>query len=80
MLKKASEKAGLKNPRDFSAHSLRKTLETWLMALDVSDMKLVKHLGHDIRTAVSHYLSPDIFNSDQKFKMRQIIGDLYERK
>ena len=79
MLKRASAKAGLKNPRDFSAHSLRKTMETYLMALNVNDMKIVKHLGHDFRTAVSHYISPDIFNPTQRMQMRDILGDLYER-
>lgn len=77
MLKAASKKARIQNPNDFSAHSLRKTLETWLMALNVNDMKIVKHLGHDIRTAISHYVQPDIFNAQQKLLMREIIGDLY---
>jgi len=76
-LKKAAAKAGLKNPRDFSAHSLRKTMETYLMALDVNDMKILRHLGHDMKTAVSHYVSPDVFNGEDRILMRKIIGDLY---
>jgi len=73
-IKKAAQLAGLETPNDFSAHSIRKTIETWLMALGVNDMKIVKQLGHDIRTAVSNYISPDIFNPQQKMLMRQIIG------
>jgi len=79
-LKRNAGKCGLKNPRDFSAHSLRKTLECWLMALNVGDMKVVRHIGHDIRTAISHYVSPDIFSYEQKQRMRKIIGDLYEER
>jgi len=76
-LKNNAAKVGLKEPKDFSAHSLRKTLETWLMALGVNDMKICKHLGHDIRTAMSNYISPDIFSYQQKQDMKKIIGDLY---
>ncbi|KKM20958.1 hypothetical protein LCGC14_1640250 [marine sediment metagenome] len=78
-LKKASEKAQLGNPNDFSAHSLRKTMETWLMSLGVDGLKLTVHLGHDISTAAAHYVSPDIFNSEDRMGMRIILGDLYER-
>lgn len=78
-IKKAANVAGLQNPSDLSAHSLRKTLETWLMALGVNDLKILKHIGHDARTAVSNYISSDIFSVEQKMLMRQIIGDLYEK-
>lgn len=78
-IKKASEKAGIMNPRDFSSHNIRKTVETYMMALNIPDMKICKHLGHDIRTAVSNYISPDIFNQQQKWEMRRLLGDLYEK-
>lgn len=78
-LKVAAGKAGLDNPSDFSSHSLRKTLETWLMALGCQDSALCAHLGHDIRTAVSHYISPDVFSWEEKRQMRMVIGDLYQR-
>jgi len=76
--KKAGEEVGIKDSSDFSAHTLRKTLEVWFMALNVGDLKVVAHLGHDIKTAASHYVSPDIFGWDDIKKIRQIIGDLYE--
>lgn len=79
-LKKATTLAGLNYPRDFSAHSLRKTMETWLMALGVDGLKITVHLGHDMKTAASHYVSPDIFNSEDRRGMRDILGDLYERR
>ncbi|GAG19876.1 unnamed protein product, partial [marine sediment metagenome] len=78
-IKKAAAKAALQNPRDFSAHSLRKTLETWLMALGVDGLALTAHFGHDMKTAAQHYVSPDVFSWDEKKRMRLIIGDLYEK-
>lgn len=76
-LKKAVAKAGIQSPNDFSSHNLRKTLETWLMALGVADMALTAHIGHDIRTAASHYVSPSIFTHDEKNIICEIIDDLY---
>ena len=76
-MKKTAKLIKLSHPEDFSAHTLRKTLETWLMALDVGDMKIIAHIGHDLKTAASHYVSPDIFSWEDKRLMRQILGDLY---
>jgi integrase len=76
-VKRACRIAGLSSPCDFSAHSFRKTLETWLLALGLQDVKLLAHFGHDIRTAASHYVSPDIFSYEDKRLMREVIGDLY---
>lgn len=77
--KLAGKRAGIKNPQDISSHTFRKTLEVWLMALGVDSLRLTAHLGHDIRTASQHYVSPDIFDWDDKKKMRIVIGDLYGR-
>lgn len=77
-MKKTAKDIKLSNPEDFSAHTLRKTLEVWLMALDIGDMKIIAHLGHDLKTAASHYISPDIFSWDDIKKIRFILGDLYE--
>lgn len=78
-IKKACNKAGIKDYHNISAHNLRKTLETWLMALGVDSLALTAHIGHDIRTAAQHYVSPDVFSFDEKKKMRLVIGDLYEK-
>lgn len=76
-MKKTAKLIKLSNPEDFSAHTIRKTLEVWLMALDVGDMKIIAHLGHDMNTAMKNYVSPDIFSWEDKQLMRQILGDLY---
>lgn len=78
-IKKTALKVGIKDYYNFSAHSLRKTLEVWLMSLGVDSLPLTAHLGHDIRTAAQNYVSPDIFNWQDKQKMREIIGDLYQK-
>lgn len=77
--KKAGKMAGIKDFGDISSHTFRKTLEVWLMALGVQDIPLTAHIGHDIKTASSHYVSPDIFSWEDKTKIRMIIGDLYQR-
>lgn len=76
-MKKCAVQLKLANPEDFSAHTLRKTLEVWLMALGVADMKIIAHIGHSLSTAASHYVSPDIFSWEDKQLIRQILGDLY---
>jgi len=78
-MKKALRKAGIKDWKMFSIHNIRKTLEVWLMALDVDGLKLTAHMGHSMVTAAGHYVSPDIFSWEEKSKIRMIIGDLYQR-
>ena len=63
----------------YSTHNIRKTLETWLMALGVDSLKVAMHMGHTIAIAQKHYISPDIFNWEDRKMMREIIGDLYAR-
>jgi len=77
--KKVGKKCGIKDYWNISSHTFRKTLEVWLMALGVDGLVLVAHIGHDLRTAAQHYVSPDIFSWEEKKQMREIIGDLYQR-
>jgi integrase len=80
-MKKAATQAGLSHPEDFSAHTLRKTFEVWLMSLGtIGDLGLVAHLGHDIQTAASHYVSPNTMTYVERDKIRTILGDIYERR
>lgn len=78
-LKKALNEAGIKDSFMFSVHNIRKTLETWLLALGVDSMKVIKHFGHSFKIASTHYISPDSFSHEDRKNMRSIIGDLYER-
>ena len=78
-MRTALKKAGIADYKNFSIHNVRKTLETWLLSLDIDSMKVVKHFGHSFDIASKHYVSPDTFSWDDKQKMREIIGDLYQR-
>lgn len=76
-MKKAAKLSGLDHPEDFSSHTIRKTCETYMMTLGIADSKILVRLGHDLKTAVSAYIAPDIFNAKQRLLMRDILGDLY---
>jgi len=76
-LKKAAKKANIKDSYNISAHNLRKTLETWLMALNVDGLKLVAHFGHTMQTAASNYVSPDIFTWEERQEIMRLLDDLY---
>jgi|AntAceMinimDraft_18_1070375.scaffolds.fasta_scaffold07808_8 integrase len=75
--KKTAKLTGIKNPEDLSAHTLRKTLEVWLMSLGLDSLPLTAHLGHSISTAASNYVSPDILSWEDKKMIRYIIDNLY---
>lgn len=76
-MKKALNKSGIEDWKMFSCHNVRKTLETWLMAINVNEIKLLPHFGHNKATAVTHYLSTDIFNAQEKSIIKRIVGNLY---
>lgn len=78
-LKKTLKAVGIKDWMAFSLHNIRKTLETWFVALNVDGMKITAHIGHDLKTAAQHYVSADVFSFEEKKQMRLIIGDLYQR-
>lgn len=78
-MKKALQRAGIKDYYMFSIHNIRKTLETWFMALGLDGLSITAHIGHSMGTAAAHYVSPDVFSWEEKSKMREIIGDLYRR-
>ena len=79
LLKKYSKKVGVKNWKDFSAHNLRKTFGTWMLALNINGFKLAKHLGHSPNVLMKTYASPDIYDYRDKDIMREILGDLPSR-
>ena len=79
-MKKALRDIGLQDYKMFSVHTVRKTLETWLIALDIDSLKIVKHFGHTLNIAAQHYVSPDTFSWEDKGLIRNIIGDLYQRR
>ena len=76
-MKKALQKAKINDWKLFTAHSVRKTLECWLVSLSISDIKIIKHFGHNQSTALKHYIIADKFSENERKKIRSILGDLY---
>jgi integrase len=76
-MKKTLKEIGIGDWIMFSAHNVRKTLETWLISLDIDSMKVSKHFGHSVGVASKFYVSPDTFNFEDKKAIRDVIGDLY---
>ena len=78
-IKSLAKKIRREDYKNFSSHNIRKTFETWMFALGVDPFKVAQHLGHDLKTAMKHYVSPDIFDGRDKEKMIKILGDLVQR-
>jgi len=78
-LQKLARKASVKNWKDFSSHNVRKTFACWMLALGVDGFRLAQHLGHSADMLRTHYASPDIFNFEDKDRMRDILSDLPSR-
>lgn len=76
-MKKALKEIGIQDYMMFSVHNVRKTLETWLISLDIDSLKITKHFGHSLNVAAKFYVSSDTFNYEDKKMIRDIIGDLY---
>lgn len=79
ILKSHLEKLEIKEWWMYSIHNIRKTFETWLIALGIDGLKVTAHIGHSLDVAARNYVAADIFNYEDKLKIRMIIGDLYER-
>ena len=77
-MKKALQRAGITDWQMFSIHNIRKTFEIWLMAIGIDGLKLTAHLGHSLNVAASSYISADVFSSEEKMQIRDILGDLYQ--
>ena len=79
-MKKTLKEVGIKDWEMFSIHNVRKTLETWLISLDIDSLKIIKHFGHTMNVAAKFYVSSDTFNHEDKQIIRQVIGDLYRQQ
>jgi integrase len=77
-MKKALQLANITDWQMFSIHNIRKTFEIWLMAIGIDGLKLTAHLGHSLNVAASSYISADVFSSEEKMQIRDILGDLYQ--
>lgn len=78
-LKRALQRAKIRDYWMFSLHNIRKTTGNWLKALGIDGAEICTRLGHDFDTFLRSYSSPDIFNFKDRQDMRMILGDLYEK-
>jgi len=78
-MKKALQKAGIKDYYMFSIHSIRKTFETWLYCLRIEPTILFEHFGHKPTIAFERYIKgiPTDFDMGEKIQIRKRVGDLY---
>ena len=63
--------------KDLSCHNIRKTFIACAYALGVEPTNVALHNGHDLKTAMKHYVSSDTFSRDDKLFARRILGDLF---
>ena len=75
-LQQLAKECEVENWKDLSSHNMRKTFGTWMLALNINGFKLAQHLGHTPEQLLKDYASPDIFNQDDKDRMREILDDL----
>jgi integrase len=76
-MKKAMQKANIKNWQMLSVHSIRKTSENWALSLGIDSMILSTRFGHNIVTQYEHYSQSDAFTPKEKEQIRQLYGDTF---
>ena len=60
------KKINIKDYYMFSIHNIRKTAETWALALGIDSMVLSKRFGHNLITAYQHYSQSDAYTYKEK--------------
>jgi integrase/recombinase XerD len=78
-IKKYCKDAGFADWRDFSCHTLRKTCEMYLVALNINTMAITVHLGHTISVAESYYISNSLMNAEDKTLIKSILDNLLQK-
>lgn len=76
LIKFYGAKAGIREIRDLKCHTCRKTHETYLVAMGITDMTISLHMGHTVDTALKFYVS-GILPSDELERVKMIMGDVY---
>lgn len=76
-MKKALAESNIEDYKMFSPHSIRKSLESWLVCLDITTLKILKQFGHDQVTANKHYIKLIVMNRLELNKIRHIIGEVF---
>lgn len=80
LLKSRLKKIGVEASQEFSSHNIRKTHGMYLKALGVDIAEICTRLGHDYNTYINHYGSADVFSEKDMRAIRDLLGDLYQRR
>lgn len=78
-LKRYAQKANINGYEDFSCHNLRKTLENWLVALNINILAIQAHMGHTLDVAHAHYVATTLIKEHDKVLIRSILGNLLQK-
>lgn len=63
---------------DLSVHNIRKQHENYLIALDLPQNKITKHMGHTAKTAIEHYNSSKFIKDKKQLdKIRKWFNDIF---
>lgn len=76
-MKKALKAAKIKDWRMFSIQNIRKTSETWALAMGIDVMLLSKRFGHNLTTMYMHYSQSDAFTYKEKDFIKEFFGDTF---
>lgn len=79
MIKRYTMLSGLEDWKDFSNHNLRKTLENFLVALNINHLSIQAHMGHTLDVASAHYVATQLLNSEDKSLIRAILDNLLQK-
>jgi integrase len=63
---------------DYSSHNFRKTHGNWLRCIGIPDSEICLRLGHNQKTMMKHYVSPNLFNQMDVALILDELGDLYK--
>jgi integrase len=77
-IKDTAKKAEISDFHNITTHTFRKTLENYLIALDVNTMAISMQLGHTVNVALAYYAA-QFFKLEEKALIRGIIGDLLQK-
>lgn len=77
--KKWAQEANIGDYSNFSCHTFRKTLENWLVGLNVNVLAIQSHMGHTLDVAAAYYVSTNLFKGEEKVLMQTILGNLFQK-
>lgn len=79
IIKKYVKEASIDDFLNFSCHTLRKTLENWLVAININIMIVQQHMGHTLNVAHVHYIANQEITNDEKVLIKSILGNLFQK-